>query len=96
MVTILNVSSLLNTTSLIVLPKPNVSQRAVRKEGERGIWQRRFWEHCIRDEMDYRTHIDYIHINPVKHGYVVRVQDWQYSSFHKFVVEGLLPVNWSD
>ena len=45
------------------------------KKGERGIWQRRFWEHCIRDEMDYRTHIDYTHMNPVKHGYVERVQD---------------------
>lgn len=66
------------------------------KKGERGIWQRRFWEHCIRDELDYRTHIDYIHMNPIKHGYVERVQDWQYSSFHKFVAEGLLPVNWSD
>ena len=66
------------------------------KKGESGIWQRRFWEHCIRDELDYRTHIDYIHMNPVKHGYVERVQDWQYSSFHKFVAEGLLPVNWSD
>ncbi|MGP4712568.1 REP-associated tyrosine transposase [Psychrobacter sp. T6-2] len=51
-----------------------------RKKGERGIWQRRFWEHCIRNEADYRMHIDYIHLNPVKHEYVKRVQDWQYSS----------------
>ena len=58
--TIQNESSLLNTTSLIVLLKPNVSQRAVKKKGEHGIWQRRFWEHCMRDELDYRTHIDYI------------------------------------
>ena len=63
-----------------------------RKKGERGIWQRRFWEHCIRNETDYRMHIDYIHMNPVKHRYVERVQDWQYSSFHRFVADGLLPV----
>ena len=50
-----------------------------RQKGERGIWQRRFWEHCIRDEVDYRAHVDYIHMNPIKHGYVERVQDWRYS-----------------
>ena len=50
-----------------------------RKKGERGIWQRRFWEHCIRNETDYRACIDYIHINPAKHDYVERVQDWSYS-----------------
>jgi putative transposase len=46
---------------------------------ERGIWQRRFWEHAIRDDIDYQQHIDYIHYNPVKHGWVTRVKDWQYS-----------------
>jgi putative transposase len=49
--------------------------------GERGIWQRRFWEHTIRDEADYAAHIDYVHINPVKHGYVKRVVDWPYRHF---------------
>ena len=67
-----------------------------RRKGERGIWQRRFWEHCIRNEADYRIHIDYIHMNPVRHGYVERVQDWRYSSFHRFVADGLLPVDWGD
>lgn len=67
-----------------------------RKKGERGIWQRRFWEHCIRDEADYRTHVNYIHMNPVKHRYVERVQDWQYSSFHRFVADGSLTVDWGD
>ena len=65
------------------------------KKSERGIWQRRFWEHCIRDESDYHVHIDYIHINPVKHEYVNQVKDWPYSSFHRFVAEGWLPVDWS-
>ncbi|MGH8561841.1 MAG: REP-associated tyrosine transposase, partial [Nevskiales bacterium] len=55
------------------------------RKGERGIWQRRFWEHVIRDERDYERHFDYIHFNPVKHGYVENVRDWPYSSFHRWV-----------
>ncbi|WP_049629328.1 transposase [Cellvibrio sp. pealriver] len=54
------------------------------KKGERGIWQRRFWEHTIRDERDFYNHIEYIHYNPVKHGYVGNAQDWPYSSIHQF------------
>lgn len=64
------------------------------KRGERGIWQRRFWEHCIRDEEDYARHVDYIHWNPVKHGYVQRVADWPHSSFHRFVEKGVYPLDW--
>ena len=53
------------------------SRSAVRvRRGERGIWQRRYWEHLIRDEADYGAHMDYVHINPVKHGLVGRVVDW--------------------
>ncbi|MBD9467631.1 transposase [Pseudoxanthomonas sp. PXM01] len=63
-------------------------------KGERGIWQRRYWEHLIRDEADLQRHIDYIHVNPVKHGYVARVVDWPYSTFHRFVREGLLSSDW--
>jgi putative transposase len=66
-----------------------------RRHNERGIWQRRYWEHLIRDERDLHSHIDYIHINPVKHGLVTRVADWPHSSFHRFVREGVLPVDWS-
>jgi putative transposase len=54
------------------------------QKGERGIWQRRFWEHVIRDERDYLNHIEYIHNNPIKHGYVSNAQDWPYSTIHKF------------
>ena len=64
------------------------------KKSERGIWQRRFWEHCIRDDADYRAHIDYIHMNSIKHEYVKQLKDWQYSSFHRFVKDGLLPIDW--
>jgi putative transposase len=61
---------------------------------ERGIWQRRFWEHAIRDEDDFRHHVDYIHYNPVKHGYVEKVADWPYSSFHRYVRLGIYPLGW--
>jgi putative transposase len=70
------------------------SRRRLAK-GERGIWQRRYWEHLIRDERDLRNHIDYIHFNPVKHGHVACVSAWPHSSFHRFVREGVLPANWS-
>jgi putative transposase len=67
-----------------------------RRTGERGVWQRRYWEHLIRDERDWRNHIDYIHINPVKHGLVARVVDWPHSSFHRFVRQGRLPEDWAN
>jgi putative transposase len=63
--------------------------------GERGIWQRRYWEHRIRDERDFERHVDYIHWNPVKHGWVKRVVDWPHSSFHRFVRQGLYPAEWA-
>jgi putative transposase len=63
--------------------------------GERGIWQRRFWEHVIRDDTDYAAHIDYCHINPVKHGLVSRVADWPYSTFPRYVERGLYPLDWA-
>lgn len=66
-----------------------------KRKSERGIWQRRYWEHCIRDEWDYQNHLDYIHYNPVKHGYVQLVKDWPYSSFHQCVKSGMYPENWS-
>jgi putative transposase len=65
-----------------------------RKRRERGIWQRRFWEHWVRDENDLRRHIDYIHWNPVKHGHVERVIDWPFSSFHRYVRMGVYPCDW--
>jgi len=71
-----------------------VSASRLRK-GERGIWQRRFWEHRIRDENDYRRHVDYVHINPLKHGYVEQVIDWPFSTFHRFVEQGQYPPDWA-
>ena len=69
------------------LPSRVVSDSKTKKR-EKGIWQRRFWEHCIRDENDWRRHVDYIHFNPVKHGYVSAPQDWLYSSFNQAVRKG--------
>jgi len=63
------------------------------RTGERGIWQRRFWEHVSRDERDLHNHIDYIHFNPVKH--VQHVIDWPHSSFHRYVRDGLYPADWA-
>ena len=66
-----------------------------RRRGERGLWQRRFWEHLIKDEADYRAHMDYVHINPFKHGLVKQVSDWPYSTFHRLVAEGIYPIDWA-
>ena len=74
------------------LDEPRSSSRRHRRE--RGIWQRRYYEHVIRDERDYTNHVDYIHYNPVKHGLVKRPIDWPYSSFHRYVRRGILPHDW--
>ena len=63
--------------------------------GEYRLWQRRFWEHTIRDDTDFQRHVDYIHWNPVKHGLTKCVADWPYSSFHKYVRLGLLSLEWA-
>ena len=64
-------------------------------KGEYALWQRRYWEHTIRDEDDLQKHVDYIHYNPVKHGLVNRVTDWPYSSFHRYVRRGWLSQDWA-
>jgi putative transposase len=64
------------------------------KQGEAAIWQRRFWEHTIRDEEDFNRHLDYIHYNPVKHGLVKNVADWPWSSFHRYVRLGFYDPDW--
>jgi putative transposase len=66
------------------------------KRRESTIWQRRFWEHTIRDDADYDRHFDYIHYNPVKHGLVKCVRDWAYSSFHRYVKKGVYAENWGE
>lgn len=77
------------------MPKGERLSPVRQARGERGIWQRRFWEHLIRDEADYARHVEYCYINPVKHGLVSRVQDWPYSSFHRDVRAGVFPEDWA-
>lgn len=76
------------------LPRTERRSKVRIAKGERGIWQRRFWEHAIRDDTDYARHVDYVHWNPMKHGLVQRIADWPYSSFHRYVRLGILPDNW--
>ena len=76
------------------LPRTEPLSPVRQRNGERGIWQRRFWEHTITDAEDYRHHVDYVHVNPLKHGWVERVKDWPYSSFHRAVKQGIYPPDW--
>ena len=69
--------------------------RARANKHEQALWQRRYWEHTLRDEEDFARHADYIHFNPVKHGYASSVAEWPYSSFRRFVEAGIYPVDWA-
>jgi len=77
----------------IVIPPYNTTKSKIKK-GDKGIWQRRYWEHTIRDEEDLYKHLDYIHYNPVKHGLAKNVKDWEFSSFDKFGQRGNYDLNW--
>jgi len=76
------------------LPKTEYVSPVRAANGERGIWQRRFWEHTIRNDDDYAAHVDHVHIKPVKHGLVTKLTDWPCSSFHKFVARGACSPDW--
>jgi putative transposase len=76
------------------LPAPAARSQSKIAKREKGIWQRRYWEHAVRDQDDLTRHIDYVHFNPVKHGLVSRVSDWPHSSFHQYVRRGELPADW--
>jgi putative transposase len=68
--------------------------RSRQRNGRRGIWQRRYWEHAIRDEEDFERHFDYIHYNPVKHGLALSPGDWPLTSFHRWVKAGVYEPHW--
>ena len=76
------------------IPKGEYRRPSLVRKGERGIWQRRYWEHLIQDEDDLQRHVDYIHFNPVKHGYVQRAAAWPYSTFQRYVEKGWLTSDW--
>jgi len=77
------------------VPNGEVISASRKRKEERGIWQRRYWEHLIRDENDYARHLDYIHYNPVKHGHADRAVDWPYSSIHRYIRQGDLTADWA-
>ncbi|HNP52146.1 MAG TPA: transposase [Nitrosomonas nitrosa] len=77
------------------LPQNEMLNASRLRRGERGVWQRRFWEHLIRDQRDFNAHMDYMHINPVKHGLIKRVADWPHSTFHILMKKGVFPRDWA-
>jgi len=77
------------------VPCPEDRGAASIRKRETGIWQRRYWEHTIRDDKDYAAHIDYVHFNPVKHGLAAHPADWPFSSFAKSVALGMYPPDWA-
>ena len=86
---------LIKTAFAKSLPKQERISAVRKARNERGIWQRRFWEHMIRNETDYARHVEYCYINPVKHGLVTRVRDWPHSSFHRDVKREIFPLDWA-
>ena len=86
---------LIKTRFAKTLPKQERLSAVRQRRNECGVWQRRFWEHLIRDEADYARHVAYCYINPVKHALVTRVCDWPYSSFHRDVRRGLFQNDWA-
>ena len=86
---------LVKTGFSCALPHGEIISASRNNKGERGIWQRRYWEHRIRDSADFIQHVDYIHLNPLKHGHVQCVADWPWSSFHRYVSAGILPADWA-
>ena len=86
---------LIKATFSRFLPRGEPVSLSRSRRGERGVWQRRYWEHTLRDEGDFTRHADYIHFNPVKHGHVGHVKDWPHSSFHRLVRFGIYPADWA-
>jgi len=76
------------------LPARETIPLSRRLKRERAVWQRRYWEHRIRDEEDLQRHVDYIHFNLVKHGHVSCAVDWPYSSIHRYIRDGVMPLDW--
>jgi putative transposase len=87
--------SLIKATFSRQIVLDEVISKSRQRKRERGIWQRRYWEHLIRDERDYEHHVNYIHYNPVKHGYVKKPSEWCYSSIHRWIGQGILQENWA-
>ena len=89
------IKAMLTKQAKVLLHREEWMDDSKRTHRESTIWQRRFWEHRIRDDVDFSRHMDYIHFNPVKHGYVGCVREWPYSTFHRFVRAGVYPMDWA-
>ncbi|HRF10638.1 MAG TPA: transposase [Candidatus Accumulibacter phosphatis] len=76
------------------LPRSEAISPSRQNKGERGIWQWRYWEHQIRHPTDLERHIDYIHYNPVKHGWVKQPTDWPHSTLHAYIERGIVVTDW--
>jgi len=77
------------------VPRPESRRISLVRKREAGIWQRRYWERTIRDDTDYAVHMDTIHFNPVKHGFVAHPADWPFSSFRRCAALGFYPLDWA-
>ena len=86
--------SLIKAAFSRAIPETEVMRRSRKMKRERGIWQRRYWEHQIWDDDDMEKHMAYVHFNPVKHGYVASAVDWPYSSIHREIASGNLTESW--
>lgn len=86
--------SLIKSSFLRSIPKLERVRESRQRKRERGIWQRRYWEHQIRDDVDLQKHVDYIHFNPVKHGHAKKPADWPYSTIHRDIAKGILVKSW--
>lgn len=86
---------MIKTTFSRSTPRPKTQRPSAQLKRETNIWQRRYWEHTLRDDQDYAAHIDYIHFNPVKHGLAAHPADWPYSTFAKCVALGIYPPDWA-
>ncbi len=75
--------------------KQRIISESRKNKKELAVWQRRFWEHLIRDDKDLKQHVEYIHYNPVKHGYVKTPKEWRFSSFHSYVRNGFRNIDWT-
>jgi putative transposase len=69
--------------------------RSRQRHRDGAIWQRRFWEHTIRSDIDMERHMDYVHFNPVRHGHAASAWEWQYSTFRRYVRDGVYPADWA-
>ena len=84
------------TRNLAPTYKQSIRSTSRKQKREQPIWQRRFWEHLIQSEADYRKHIEYTHYNPVKHGLATSAKAWPHSSFHHYVERGLYDIDWGE